>query len=150
MPETPPRGLVDPEAIVSTYEIGERLGVDPTTIWHWAQEADFPPPIRRVGKGGRFQLWVWPDVAKWAILHGVIRGRPPAPASDSVADELLTGRQVADRLGWTSSGTAWQLAQNGTFPWPVREQRPRMWRASDVDEWESTARRQPSRRKGTT
>lgn len=140
--------MVDADALVSTREIAERLGVGVSNVWHWARATTgFPVPVARLGKGGRFQVWSWPDVAKWAVLSGLLDPRQPLPAAESPdVDELLTGKQVAELLGWTSASAAWQGAKRGTFPWPVREERPRLWRRSDVERWSATARRQPSRR----
>ena len=61
-------------------------------------------------------------------------------------DDLLSGKQVAVLLGWKSPGIAWQLHVRGTFPAPVRVDRPRLWRRADVEDWARTHPRRPHRR----
>lgn len=139
------RRLVDPRDLVTTYEIGARLDRDPTLIWHWARRYDFPAPVHAVGKGGRTQLWWWPEVDRWAKLNAVVVGRVPAePAVEP--NELMSGKEVAEFLGYSSPGTPWSMAQKGTFPQPEHATRPRMWRRSDVEQWARTHPRRPNRR----
>ena len=71
----------------------------------------------------------------------------PAVVDTPGPDDLLSGREIAELLGWADPGTAWKSAQNGTFPQPVRTVRPRLWRRGDVEEWARTRPRRPTRRK---
>jgi predicted DNA-binding transcriptional regulator AlpA len=61
-------------------------------------------------------------------------------------EELVSGKEIAELLGWVSAGAAWQQFQHGTFPAPVRLERPRLWRRADVEEWARRSPRRPSRR----
>ena len=65
---------------------------------------------------------------------------------NEAGDELLSGKQIAELLGWADTGTAWRQHRVGTFPAPVREERPRLWRRADVEAWGRTAVRYPERR----
>jgi hypothetical protein len=60
---------VDPDEIVGTQEIADRLGVTGSSVVHdWIRRyPDFPEPIAYVG---RQRLWNWPDVEAWAKRTG--------------------------------------------------------------------------------
>jgi predicted DNA-binding transcriptional regulator AlpA len=72
------------------------------------------------------------------------------PGMSDVGDrggELMSGKEIAELLGWVNPATAWQQFRKGTFPQPVRMERPRMWLRADVEEWARTSRRFPQRRR---
>lgn len=60
---------VDPEKLVTTAEIAERLGLAHSeTVHSWRRrQIGFPEPaVER----GRTLLWNWPDVERWARATG--------------------------------------------------------------------------------
>jgi predicted DNA-binding transcriptional regulator AlpA len=135
VPQGRDRRLIDPADLVSSWDVGQRLGIDPTLVVQWSKrEADFPRPVAQVGKGARIRLWLWPEVERWAKLWGVLEGKMPQPAVVA-ANDLMTGKEIAELRGWKHPGVAWQMAQRGDFPDPVRDTRPRLWRRSDVERW---------------
>jgi hypothetical protein len=63
---------VDPDQLVTTAEIAERLGLAHSeTVHSWrTRHPDFPAPV--VDRG-RVLLWLWPDVETWARATGRLR-----------------------------------------------------------------------------
>ena len=63
---------MDPDQLVGTWEIAERLGLaQAETVHAWRRRhADFPEPRVRLR---RVLLWFWPDVEAWARRTGRLR-----------------------------------------------------------------------------
>lgn len=99
----------------------------------------FNHPPRHCGAGGYLALRR--VCLGWWKLHGQrCRGMIDE-------NELMSGREIAEKLGWRNSGTAATLWRRGTFPAPlVDKSHARLWRRVDVEEWERTAHRRPWRR----
>ena len=60
---------INPELLVGSHEIAERLNVKRHQVVHtWRhRHADFPAPIRELR---HTLIWYWPDVEKWARRTG--------------------------------------------------------------------------------
>ena len=65
--------LIDPEQLVGSTEIAERLGVArPQVVHDWRRRhADFPEPVATLKTA---LIWYWPDVEEWARSTG--RAKP--------------------------------------------------------------------------
>lgn len=54
--------------LVSTFEIGQRLDVNPGTVHQWRhRDLGFPPPLVTLRVG---PIWDWPTVEAWAKETG--------------------------------------------------------------------------------
>ena len=142
--------LVDADDLVTASQIAARCGSAPTTVLTWRRRySDMPAPVAWVNQTRPSPVWLWSEIEVWLVKQGVIpAGTTTARPAES---NMLSGRQVADLLGWSSSGTAWQLHRFGTFPAPTRTEPPRLWSRAVVAEWAATHPRRPNRRmhKGT-
>lgn len=60
---------VDPQQLVGTAEIAERLGLAQfQTVHSWRQRySDFPKPVATLKQA---MIWYWPDVEDWARKTG--------------------------------------------------------------------------------
>ncbi len=138
---------VDADELVSAAQVAERIDTATANVLTWLKRyPDMPQPVARVGRRRQSPLWVWSELAPWLVEVGVLSARHTVPMTGDPAAELLSGKDVAALIGWKSPGTAWELAQRGTFPQPARPERPRMWRRADVEEWARTRPRRPKRR----
>lgn len=65
---------INPDLLVGSYEIAERLGVKRHQVVHsWRRRhADFPEPVAELRHS---MIWYWPDVEKWATKTGRLKGR---------------------------------------------------------------------------
>lgn len=106
-----------------------------------------PEPVARVGRGGVYRLWLWPDWERWGWEHDLLQQNVHVENPDRDTDTLITGREISEMMGWRNGGTAWQLSQRSTFPQPAQQYgRTRLWWKSEVVAWATTARRRPGRR----
>lgn len=107
-----------------------------------------PTAVHSVGRRRQIKLWFWPDVERWALNSGVLVAPSTPEDPVTVADELVTGAELAKRLGWKDPGTALKLWRQGNeFPAPVnRYGRVWVWRWSDAQRWDATTPRRPNRR----
>lgn len=138
---------VDADDLVSASQIADRVGTSTALVLTWLKRyPDMPQPVAYLNRRGQTPVWAWNDLAPWLVEVGVLSKRHNVPMTADPADELLSGKDVAELLGWKSTGNAWQLSQRGTFPAPVRFDRPRLWRRGDVEEWARTKPRRPARR----
>ena len=138
---------VDADELVSAAQVAVRVDTITANVLTWLKRyPDMPQPVARVGQHRQTPLWVWSELAPWLVEVGVLSARHTVPMTGDPADELLSGKDVAELLGWQSTGNAWQLSQRGTFPAPVRVDRPRLWRRGDVEEWARSKPRRPTRR----
>lgn len=138
---------VNVEDLVTAAMIEQRTGALTTTVLTWRRRyPDMPQPVTWLGAQEQTPVWLWSELAPWLQASGVLSKRHTVPMTGDPADDLLSGKDVAELLGWKSPGTPWQQHQVGTFPAPVRAERPRMWRRADVEEWARTHPRRPSRR----
>jgi hypothetical protein len=63
-----PARKVPVDQLVGAAEIAERLGVSYRTVHDWRRrELGFPEPVARLKSA---LIWAWPDVEKWARMHG--------------------------------------------------------------------------------
>ena len=77
---------VDPDLLVGSYDIAERLGLRHSEHIHYFVRSDesFPQPVATIGGPKlKTQVWYWPDVERWARRNG----RLPAPAKEDGAEE---------------------------------------------------------------
>ena len=139
---------VDADELVSAAQVAVRVDTITANVLTWLKRyPDMPQPVARVGQHLQTPLWVWSELAPWLVEVGVLSPRHTVPMTGDPADELLSGKDVAELLGWADTGTAWKLSQHGTFPAPVRADRPRLWRRGDVEQWAQTHARRPRRRR---
>ena len=140
--------LARPSDLVDPWMIAEFAGVKQTTVTTWShRHPDFPAPFVRLGKERKRGVWIRREVEAWLIQYGVVTKGDRWP-DDVERDDLLTATEVADLVGWKSSGTPGLLVKRGNFP-PPREQfgRTKLWSRLDVDEWLRTAPRKGSANK---
>lgn len=64
---------VDLDDLVTSQQIATRLGLAYVqTVHNWIHRyPDFPGPV---WTEGRFKLWLWPEVARWARETGRLDG----------------------------------------------------------------------------
>ena len=146
------RRLVDPRDLVSAYEIAQRLGTDVVTVEQWAgSDLGMPEPVHTIGATS-IRLWIWPDIAHWSLRdHAQPAGGIGETTDHWPDEELLTSRQLAERLDWKDPSTPRKMWRAGNgFPPPVKRYgRVWVWRWSDVERWARTTRRRPGRRSRT-
>ena len=136
--------LVDADDLVSAAQVAQRVGTSTALVLTWLKRyPEMPRPVAFVVARGQTPVWAWSELRDWLVAVGVL---PGDTGQVKEAVELMSGREIAALLGWKSAGTAWELFQKGTFPRPVRMERPRVWARQEVEEWARTHARRPSRR----
>tara|TARA_R110002020_G_scaffold14291_12_gene50751 strand:- start:3028 stop:3666 length:639 start_codon:yes stop_codon:yes gene_type:complete len=86
--------------LVSTTDIGARIGVSREAARKWGKEPDFPAPVAVLGESHR--AWLWRDVVAWLdVTRGiVIDERLPSEAVMVQIDNCLMRNPDATTVHW--------------------------------------------------
>ncbi len=88
---------VDADELVSAAQVAERIDTATANVLTWLKRyPDMPQPVARVGRRRQSPLWVWSELAPWLVEVGVLSARHTVPMTGDPADELLSGKDVAE------------------------------------------------------
>jgi predicted DNA-binding transcriptional regulator AlpA len=141
--------------LVGPFEIEVLLEISTDEVRSLLSDSHFPPALIERGARREIRLWHREDVLAWRDGHDPVRESEllsdvlaaSREAIEPEAEELMTAKEVAALLGWSSPSTAWDLSKKGSFPAPVRRHgRTKLWDRREVEHWGLTAPRR--RRRG--